>query len=145
MCATSRSQHDLQSRHLLPCLEAGHVTCAGSVDTELVQGQAPEGPALILLELNLIIILSGTAASSGRNCLSCVGIQCPVLGEFFATVNISFICLWLCTSPESCHLNQRARFVSVVIAWTQSGLVRAASLRAIALIVAGHVYRSFRA
>ena len=139
------SQQFLQSRHLLPCLEAGHVTCSGSVVTELVHGQAPEGPALILLELNLIIILSGTAARSGRYCLSCVGIQCPVLGEFFATVKISFICLWLWTSPESCHLNQRVRFVSVVIAWTQSGFVRAASLLAIALIVAGHVYRSFRA
>ena len=133
------SQQFLQFRHLLPCLEEGHVTCLGSVVTDEVQGQAPEGPALILLELNLINILSGTAASSGRNCLSCVGIQCPVLGEFFATVNISFICSCDWTSPESCHLNQRARFVNVVMAWTHSGLVRAASLRAIAFPVAGHL------
>ena len=85
------SQQFLQSWHLLPCLEAGHVTCSGSVVTDDVHGQAVEGPALIFEELNLIVMLSGTAASSGRNCLSCVGIQCPVLGEFFATVNISFI------------------------------------------------------
>ena len=133
------SQQFLQSRHLLPCFEAGHVTCSGSVVTDEVQGHAAEGPPLIFEELNLIVMLSGTAASSGRNCLSCVGIQCPVLGEFFATVNISFICSCDWTSPESCHLNQRARFVNVVIAVTQSGLVRAASLRAIAFTVAGHL------
>ena len=97
------------------------MTCAGSVVTDDVHGHAAEGPALILLELNLINILSGTAARSGRYCRSCVGIQCLVLGEFFATVNISLIWSELWTSPESCHLNQRARVVNVVMAWTHNG------------------------
>ncbi len=137
MWATSRSQQALQSRHLLPWFWAGHVTCLGSVETEDVHGHAPEGPALTLLELNLIIILSGTAARSGRNCLSCVGIQCFVSGELFATSKISVICLLLCTSPESCHLNHFARFASVAIAWTHSGLARAARRLFMALIVLG--------
>ena len=86
------SQQFLQSRHLLPCLEEGHVTCAGSVVTDDVHGHAAEGPALILLELNLINILSGTAASSGRNCRSCVGIQCFVSGVSLHTSIIFAIC-----------------------------------------------------
>ena len=131
MFGVPRSQHARQSLHSLPWSGAAQVLSSGFVDTVDVHGQNLTGPWFIICELILIIKFDGITAGSMsvKNLTSRVGIQCGVSGVRLHTSKIFTRCSGLCMSPLSCQRNHLWSLISVTIASTQSGCLRACSLR----------------
>ena len=130
MLAVDLSQQALQSKHLLPCFELGHVTSSGLLDTVDVWGQLFTGPWSTNWPENLIIKLSGHKGKNDLTHASLVGIQCLVSGVSLQTAKIFSRCCSSWTSPLSCHRNSFDFFelINRLIAPTHSGLLMLASL-----------------
>ena len=118
-----RSQQARQSRHAFPWSGAGQLRPV--VTTVEVNGQEPGAGPSTFVALNLIVKLAGTRSCGilERSPASRVGSQCATSGVMRQTWNIFNRCLTLCTSPESCHLNQRDRraLMSAAMVRAQSG------------------------
>ena len=135
-----RSQQARQSRHAFPWSGAGQLLPV--VTTVDVNGQEPGAGPSTFVALNLIVKLLGTRSCGilERSPASGVGSQCATSGVMRQTWNIFNKCLTLCTSPESCHLNQRdlRAFISAAMVRAQSGRLMLESLRIMASMTFGN-------
>ena len=135
-----RSQQARQSRHAFPWSGAGQLRPV--VTTVEVRGQEPGAGPSTFVALNLIVRLAGTRSCGilERSPASRVGSQCATSGVILHTWNIFHKCFTACTSPESCHLNQRLflAVMSAAMVRAQSGRLMLASLRIMASMTLGN-------
>ena len=84
-------QQARQSKHLPPWLPDGHVSDLSVTTVEVCSHALGAAPSTLAPD-NLMIMLAGTAAGSGKYGRSCVGIQCCVSGVSLATSKILAMC-----------------------------------------------------